>query len=75
MYYKDPDGNSVETQVDNFDTAEEVNEFLASAQFAEKPIGTDFDPEELGRRVQSGEDHASIKKRIEIGPRGIPESY
>jgi len=71
MYYKDPDGNQVETQVDNFTTAEEASEFMRSKYFDDNPIGTDFDPEELIRRLRSGEDHASIKKRIENGRRGL----
>lgn len=73
IYYTDPDGNMIETQVDNFNTVEEANAFMASTSFAENPIGTDFDPEELIRRIQSGEDHASIKKRVENGARGLPE--
>lgn len=71
MYYTDPDGNRIETQVDNFDSAEEASAFMASAEFAQNPIGTDFDPEELCRRLNNGEDHQSIKKRIEVGPRGL----
>jgi catechol-2,3-dioxygenase len=73
MYYKDPDGNKIETQVDNFDSADEANDFMMSKEFAENPIGTDFDPEDHIARLWRGEDHASIKKRVEIGPRGIPD--
>jgi catechol-2,3-dioxygenase len=72
MYYNDPAGNKVETQVDNYDTAEEITKFMVSPEYAENPIGTDFDPEDLVGRLQSGESHASIKKRIEIGPRAVP---
>lgn len=72
IYYTDPDGNMIETQVDNFDTVEGANEFMASKEFGQNPIGTDFDPEELIKRLDSGEDHTSIKKRIETGPRGLP---
>lgn len=72
MYYVDPDGNRVETQVDNFDSPEAANEFMASEVFALNPIGTDFDPEDLVKRLASGESHASIKKRIEVGARGLP---
>lgn len=72
IYYTDPDGNMIETQVDNFDTVEEANAFMTSKSFEENPIGTDFDPEELIRRLSSGENHASIKKRVEIGARGLP---
>ena len=72
MYYRDPDGNMLETQVDNFDTPEEANDFMASPLFRENPVGTDFDPQELIKRLESGEDHAVIKKRVEIGPRSVP---
>ena len=69
MYYEDPDGNEVETQVDNFDTPEEGVAFIESDSFAENPIGVDFDPEEFVRRMTSGEDERSIKKRPDIGQR------
>jgi hypothetical protein len=72
IYYKDPDGNMIETQVDNFDTVEAANDFMSSKEFAENPIGTDFDPEDLIQKLRRGEDQASIKKRVEIGPRAIP---
>ena len=69
MYYRDPDGNLLETQTDNFDTPEEANDFMASESFMQNPVGTDFDPQDLIRRLKAGEDHASIKKRTEIGRR------
>ncbi|OQV08539.1 hypothetical protein CLAIMM_12795 [Cladophialophora immunda] len=72
MYYDDPDGNRTEIQIDNFDTSEGSSAFMASPLFDENPIGTDFDPSDLIKRLNDGEDHASIKKRIEIGPRGLP---
>jgi catechol-2,3-dioxygenase len=70
MYYTDPDGNRIETQVDNFDSAEAANGFMASEAFAKNPIGSDFDPEDLVKRLAAGESHDLIKKRIEIGARG-----
>lgn len=72
MYYTDPDGNMIETQVDNFDTAQAASDFMKSPAFNENPIGTDFDPEDLIKRLKSGESHESIKKRVEIGPRSFP---
>ncbi|GAB7346859.1 hypothetical protein MBLNU459_g1943t1 [Dothideomycetes sp. NU459] len=74
MYYKDPDGNMIETQVDNFDDAEEANAFMFSKHFAENPIGTDFDPEDLIERLRRGEDEQKLKQRVEIGPRELPAS-
>ncbi|EWZ84231.1 hypothetical protein FOCG_11820 [Fusarium oxysporum f. sp. radicis-lycopersici 26381] len=69
MYYFDPDGNEFELQVDNFATAEEAHQFMATAEYAQNPIGVDIDIEEFTRRVKSGEDEASIKKRPIIGQR------
>ncbi|RMI97186.1 hypothetical protein CDV36_016250 [Fusarium kuroshium] len=69
MYYKDPDGNKIEVQVDNFDTVQETTEFFHTKEFAENPIGVDFDPEDLIRRLRSGEDPKAIMKRPNIGPR------
>jgi catechol-2,3-dioxygenase len=55
MYYKDPDGNRVELQVDNFPTAEETNRWIRSGEFAANPIGVVFDPETLLARYRAGE--------------------
>ena len=63
----------LETQVDTFDTAEEADRYMSSPEFADNPIGADFDPEELIRRIEAGEDDASLKKRANVGARGIPE--
>ncbi|KAF5013475.1 hypothetical protein FDECE_522 [Fusarium decemcellulare] len=71
MYYQDPDGNKIEIQVDAFDTVEDANTYFQSSAFAENPIGVDFDPEELARRVENGEDEKELLKRPNIGPRGI----
>ncbi|KAJ5174148.1 Glyoxalase/Bleomycin resistance protein/Dihydroxybiphenyl dioxygenase [Penicillium canariense] len=72
IYYEDPDGNRLETQVDNFDDNDIATEFMMSPEFRTNPIGTDFDPEDLVKRLQSGESEASIKKREETGARGLP---
>ncbi|KAJ9149938.1 hypothetical protein NKR23_g4083 [Pleurostoma richardsiae] len=69
MYYFDPDGNEFEMQVDNFDTAEQARQFMATPEYAKNPIGVDMDVDDFIRRVRSGEDEASIKKRPDIGPR------
>ena len=54
LYYKDPDGNSIETQIDNFATAEEVDEWFRGGNFEENPIGVVFDPDELVARHEAG---------------------
>jgi catechol-2,3-dioxygenase len=71
MYYEDPDGNQIETQVDNFDSVEETDRFMKSEAFNENPIGADFEAEELVRKVEAGEDERVIKVRGDVGPRAI----
>jgi len=63
MYYKDPDGNRVELQVDNFPTADETNRWIRSGDFAANPIGVVFDPEDLLRRYRAGEPLAKLTTR------------
>ncbi|KAK9769627.1 putative VOC domain-containing protein [Seiridium cardinale] len=72
LYYQDPDGNKIETQVDLFDTLEEIA-FYTTPEFNENPIGVDVDPEDIIKRLDNGEEEKSIKKRPRIGPRG-PDS-
>lgn len=53
LYYRDPDGNQVELQVDNFD-AEEAAAWFHSDAFRENPIGVEFDPAVLVERFRAG---------------------
>ncbi|EXJ70407.1 uncharacterized protein A1O5_06475 [Cladophialophora psammophila CBS 110553] len=73
IYYKDPDGNMLETQVDNFDTVKAAKDFMNSQYFAENPIGTDFDAEELIQKIKDGVPDAELKERVETGPRALPD--
>jgi catechol-2,3-dioxygenase len=73
MYYNDPDGNQLETQVENFEDPDDATKFMSTKQFRENPIGVDFDPEEMIKRLQTGESDESLKARADIGPRGLPD--
>lgn len=73
VYYKDPDGNVLETQVDNFDTPEESIAFGKSDAYKVNPIGVDFEMEELIGKLDSGVKEEDLKVRPESGPRG-PDS-
>jgi catechol-2,3-dioxygenase len=72
IYYQDPDGNQIETQVDNYEDPEEATAFMKSKAFAENPIGVDFDPEDFIKRLKEGESEKTLMIRPETGPRGIP---
>lgn len=54
MYYRDPDGNGLEFQIDLMDVAE-ANAFMAGPAFAANPIGELFDPEQLVARWDAGQ--------------------
>lgn len=60
MYYRDPDGNKVELQIDNYDDAQAMHDFMRSAQFEKNPIGVDFDPDELARGYHAGRPRAEL---------------
>ncbi|MFN5651038.1 MAG: VOC family protein [Actinomycetes bacterium] len=58
-YYRDPDGNQVETQVDSM-TMEEADEFMNGPLFAANPIGINVDFDALIARRRAGEADVSI---------------
>lgn len=62
MYFRDPDGNEVELQVDNFPTMDECVAWFSSEDFEENPIGLDFDPELLLRKLRSGASESELCK-------------
>ena len=63
MYYKDPDGNRIELQIDNYPTAEETNRWMRSGEFAANPIGVVFDPDDLLARYRAGEPLETLTAR------------
>jgi catechol-2,3-dioxygenase len=54
MYYKDPDGNQMEFQVESFDSVDEANDFMCSPAFASNSIGVEYDPEDWLAQKKSG---------------------
>jgi hypothetical protein len=58
-YYRDPDGNQVETQVDSL-TMEQADYFMNGPLFAANPIGIDVDFEVLNARRKAGESAESL---------------
>lgn len=63
MYYRDPDGNDIELQVDNFQTMEECRQWFHSPAFAANPIGVDYDPAELLRKLRNGVPMADLLRQ------------
>ena len=63
MYYRDPDGNSVELQVDAFKTKAEAAGYFHSAPFAQNPIGVAFDPDKMVADYEAGVPEAELLHR------------
>ena len=70
FYFRDPDGNQIETQVDNFDTEEELFAFFETEQFINNPMGVELDPDRLVERYLAGDDEEELKRQ---GAAPIPE--
>ena len=65
FYYADPDGNELEFQVDRFAKAAEAYEWMQGEAFSANPIGVEFNPEELRKRIKSGEPVETIMRRAD----------
>lgn len=63
FYYKDPDGSRVELQVDTMPTAEAIESWMKSGEFAANPIGVVIDGDDLVARYQAGEPLEQLLKR------------
>jgi catechol-2,3-dioxygenase len=76
LYYKDPDGNFVELQSDNFSDWKLSGEWMrTSPDFAANPIGTFFDPARVYDAFKSGADFKTLQASIRGGayvPATIP---
>lgn len=73
-YYRDPDGNRMEFQVDVGSVAE-ATAYMASPEFGANPIGVEVDFEELLARFNAGEDSDSLLTMPEGPVSTIPELH
>ncbi len=62
MYYKDPDGNQVELQVDAFDKAGAAS-YFQTEPFARNPIGVLFDADKMAADYETGVPEAELLRR------------
>lgn len=63
MYYRDPDGQYVELQVDNFASAEAANAYMRGPEFAEDPIGPVYEPQRMYDDYRQGVPLATLQTR------------
>ena len=62
LYYRDPDDNAVEIQVDNFESISELNDWFATGEFNKNPIGITFDFEDIIKSYNSGVSEKELKQ-------------
>lgn len=74
LYYRDPDGNRMEFQVD-CGTVDEANAFMASEAFSANPIGVEYDPELMLERYEQGVDVHALAQRPDGPPSPIPPEH
>jgi catechol 2,3-dioxygenase-like lactoylglutathione lyase family enzyme len=74
FYYRDPDGNRMEFQVDCC-TVEEANAFMLTDAFAANPIGVDIDPEALLAHYRSGVPEQQLLAQPEGSMSPIPREH
>jgi catechol-2,3-dioxygenase len=68
LYYKDPEGNFVELQCDNFSDWKLSGEFMrTSPDFAANPIGTFFNPAKVYEQFKAGAEFKALQRSIRSG--------
>jgi len=73
-YYKDPDGNRVELQVDNFGDWQASKQWMrASPDFRANPIGVFVDPARIAEAAAAGESFTEIHRRAMAGELSPPQ--
>jgi catechol-2,3-dioxygenase len=73
-YYKDPDGNRVELQVDNFGDWHASKEWMrTSPEFRANPIGVFVDPARIAEAAAAGESFTEIHRLAIAGELSPPQ--
>jgi catechol-2,3-dioxygenase len=63
LYYRDPDGNFVELQIDNFATPDEATDYMRGAEYGANPVGVSFDPRLMARARREGTPESDLITR------------
>jgi catechol-2,3-dioxygenase len=63
LYYRDPDGNEAEYQVDNYRSREAMDAWFRTGAFDRNFVGHRFDPEYMVERFRAGVDEDQILQK------------
>lgn len=75
MYYRDPDGNRMEFQVDCFANADQAHAFMHSDAFTANPVGVDYDAEALLAEYRNGASESALLAMPAGAPTQIPPEH
>jgi catechol-2,3-dioxygenase len=75
MYYRDPDGNRMEFQVDCCANADEAKAFMQTEEFAASPAGVDVDFDALLAQYRGGASAESLLAMPVGAPAQIPPEH
>ncbi|MCG8440627.1 MAG: VOC family protein [Caulobacterales bacterium] len=75
LYYRDPDHNQLELQVDVFDSNEALTAWFKDSDFDVNPVGVKVDLDDLIARYRAGEDRATLLARPRIHPSEVPAQF
>jgi catechol-2,3-dioxygenase len=73
MYYRDPDGNMVEMQIDRFAAPADATAYMAGAEYAADSVGPAFDPEALLAARRGGATTEELSDRAWALGSGLPD--
>lgn len=71
QYYRDPDGNNLETQIDSFDTPEEATASMQTEDFKVNPFSVDFEPDDYIEKLKPSVPVKQLLERPKMGPRSL----
>jgi hypothetical protein len=74
LYYRDPDGNRMEFQVDACSVAD-ANAYMRTEAFAANPGGVEIDPDVLLAQYRSGVPEQQLLTMPAGSPAAIPEAH
>jgi catechol-2,3-dioxygenase len=63
LYYRDPDGNFAEMQVDNFATPDEATRYMEGPEYGDDPVGPSFRPQLMVDARRSGTSERELQTR------------
>ena len=63
LYFTDPDGQSVELQIDNFASTRDANAYMLTKEFEADPVGPTFDPQRMLDELRAGTAAADLTTR------------